>query len=99
MPCYLRGKIEIRDIDRLQNIANSVGLTINDGTSTYTVFKGTEIVGQLDKNINWSNTSIVIKTMLRDYNISKIKIAAQKKGWKVSGIEQKDDKIIIKIKE
>ena len=38
------------------------------------------------------------KEIMRNYSISKVKIAAQKKGWKTT-VKQEDDKIIIKVRE
>ena len=38
------------------------------------------------------------KEIMRNYSISKVKIAAQKKGWKTT-VKQEDDKIIIKLRE
>ena len=35
---------------------------------------------------------------MRNYSISKVKMAAQKKGWKTT-VKQEDDKIIIKVRE
>ena len=38
------------------------------------------------------------KEIMRNYSISKVKMAAQKKGWKTT-VKQEDNKIIIKVRE
>jgi hypothetical protein len=86
MPCYLRGRIVISDEDKLIEEAAKTGIVLDKERAKEWIKLAFE------QKIN-------TKEIIRNYNISKIKMAAQKKGWKISSIEQKDDKIIIKIKE
>lgn len=99
MPCYLLGRIVISDYERLKARGTNLGLTIikqgelilvttTDGSI---LFKGTE------KDL-LSQPSSILNTLLRDYNIQKVKLSAQKAGWKTR-IQHEDNKIKITLTE
>ena len=86
MPCYLLGRIAITDEERLIEEASKFGIILSKERAQEWVKLAFE-----SKN----NT----KDILRNYNILKVKLAAQKKGWKISNIKQEEDKIIIRLRE
>jgi len=86
MPCYLIGKIVITDEERLIEEASKFGIVLNK-----------------ERAKEWIKLSfeqqINTKDIMRNYNISKVKQAAQKKGWKVGNIKYENDKVIIRLRE
>ena len=86
MPCYLIGKIVITDEERLIEEASKFGIVLNK-----------------ERAKEWIKLSfeqqINTKDIMRNYNIAKVKQAAQKKGWKVGNIKYENDKVIIRLRE
>ena len=100
MPCYMRGNIVIRDIDRLNQVARPMGLNIIEDFNVYRILnKEGELIGTFNKDGFLGQKDTLIKNIFREYNIYKVKMAAQKKGWKVSNIDTQNDKIVIKLRE
>jgi len=100
MPCYMRGNIVIRDIDRLNQVARPMGLNIIEDFNVYRILnKEEELIGTFNKDGFLGQKDTLIKNIFREYNIYKVKMAAQKKGWKVSNIDTQNDKIVIKLRE
>jgi len=97
----MKGRILIRDIDKLRDIANPMGLEVIQSQEFYQIYKsGTlEKLGYIDSNVDWSKAPKLIKEMFRTYNERIIKLAVQKKGYKVKSVKQLDDKMIIRISE
>ena len=100
MPCYMRGNIVIRDIDRLNQVARPMGLNIIEDFNVYRILNQEgELIGTFNKDGFLGQKDTLIKNIFREYNIYKVKMAAQKKGWKVSNIDTQNDKIVIKLRE
>jgi len=85
MPCWMRGRVVVTDEELLIKEAAKVGIVLDAERAKEWVKLAQE--GKI-------NT----KEIMRNYSISKVKIAAQKKGWKTT-VKQEDDKIIIKVRE
>ena len=85
MPCYLRGRVIVTDEELLIKEASKVGMVLNTERARELVRLSRE--GKI-------NT----KEIMRNYSISKVKLAAQKKGWK-SSVKQEGDKIVITLRE
>jgi len=85
MPCYLRGRVLVTDEELLIKEASKVGIVLDRiGAREWT---------QLARE-----GKINTKEVLRNYSITKVKLAAQKKGWK-SSVKQEGDKIVITLRE
>jgi len=96
----MRGNIVIRDIDRLNQVARPMGLNIIEDFNVYRILnKEEELIGTFNKDGFLGQKDTLIKNIFREYNIYKVKMAAQKKGWKVSNIDTQNDKIVIKLRE
>ena len=85
MPCWMRGQVVVTDEELLIKEAAKVGIVLDTERAKEWVKLAQE--GKI-------NT----KEIMRNYSISKVKMAAQKKGWKTT-VKQEDDKIIIKVRE
>ena len=85
MPCWMRGRVVVTDEELLIKEAAKVGIILDTERAKEWVKLAQE--GKI-------NT----KEIMRNYSISKVKMAAQKKGWKTT-VKQEDDKIIIKVRE
>ena len=85
MPCWMRGQVVVTDEELLIKEAAKVGIVLDTERAKEWVKLAQE--GKI-------NT----KEIMRNYSISKVKMAAQKKGWKTT-VKQEDDKIIIKLRE
>jgi len=85
MPCWMSGRVVVTDEELLIKEAAKVGIVLDTERAKEWVKLAQE--GKI-------NT----KEIMRNYSISKVKIAAQKKGWKTT-VKQEDDKIIIKVRE
>ena len=85
MPCWMRGRVVVTDEELLIKEAAKVGIVLDTERAKEWVQLARE--GKI-------NT----KEIMRNYSISKVKMAAQKKGWKTT-VKQEDDKIIIKLRE
>ena len=85
MPCWMRGRVVVTDEELLIKEAAKVGIVLDTERAKEWVQLARE--GKI-------NT----KEIMRNYSISKVKMAAQKKGWKTT-VKQEDDKIIIKVRE
>jgi len=85
MPCWMRGRVVVTDEELLIKEAAKVGIVLDAERAKEWVKLAQE--GKI-------NT----KEIMRNYSISKVKMAAQKKGWKTT-VKQEDDKIIIKVRE
>mgnify|MGYP006404441287 FL=1 len=85
MPCWMSGRVVVTDEELLIKEAAKVGIVLDAERAKEWVKLAQE--GKI-------NT----KEIMRNYSISKVKIAAQKKGWKTT-VKQEDDKIIIKLRE
>ena len=85
MPCWMRGRVVVTDEELLIKEAAKVGIVLDAERAKEWVKLAQE--GKI-------NT----KEIMRNYSISKVKMAAQKKGWKTT-VKQEDDKIIIKLRE
>ena len=85
MPCYLRGRVIVTDEELLIKEASKEGMVLNTERARELVRLSRE--GKI-------NT----KEIMRNYSISKVKLAAQKKGWK-SSVKQEGDKIVITLRE
>ena len=85
MPCWMSGRVVVTDEELLIKEAAKVGIVLDAERAKEWVKLAQE--GKI-------NT----KEIMRNYSISKVKIAAQKKGWKTT-VKQEDDKIIIKVRE
>jgi hypothetical protein len=85
MPCWMRGRVVITDEELLIKEAAKVGIVLDTERAKDWVQLARE--GKI-------NT----KEIMRNYSISKVKMAAQKKGWKTT-VKQEDNKIIIKVRE
>ena len=81
----MRGRVVVTDEELLIKEAAKVGIVLDAERAKEWVKLAQE--GKI-------NT----KEIMRNYSISKVKIAAQKKGWKTT-VKQEDDKIIIKVRE
>tara|TARA_Y100000310_G_C20506208_1_gene726540 strand:- start:385 stop:690 length:306 start_codon:yes stop_codon:yes gene_type:complete len=101
MPCYLTGKIIIKDIDRLKAVADQLGLVIKESLELYGVYHGTtlEKLGDIDRSIDVSQSSDLIKNLFKEYSVTKIKQLVQRKGWTITSIKQEDNKLRIKMRE
>jgi len=96
----MRGNIVIRDIDRLNQVARPMGLNIIEDFNVYRILNQEgELIGTFNKDGFLGQKDTLIKNIFREYNIYKVKMAAQKKGWKVSNIDTQNDKIVIKLRE
>jgi hypothetical protein len=85
MPCWMSGRVVVTDEELLIKEAAKVGIVLDTERAKEWVKLAQE--GKI-------NT----KEIMRNYSISKVKMAAQKKGWKTT-VKQEDDKIIIKVRE
>ena len=85
MPCWMRGRVVVTDEELLIKEAAKVGIVLDAERAKEWVKLAQE--GKI-------NT----KEIMRNYSISKVKMAAQKKGWKTT-VKQENDKIIIKVRE
>ena len=85
MPCWMRGRVVVTDEELLIKEAAKVGIVLDTERAKEWVKLARE--GKI-------NT----KEIMRNYSISKVKMAAQKKGWKTT-VKQEDNKIIIKVRE
>ena len=85
MPCWMRGRVVVTDEELLITEAAKVGIVLDTERAKEWVKLARE--GKI-------NT----KEIMRNYSISKVKMAAQKKGWKTT-VKQENDKIIIKVRE
>jgi len=85
MPCWMRGRVVVTDEELLIKEAAKVGIVLDTERARDWVKLAQE--GKI-------NT----KEIMRNYSISKVKMAAQKKGWKTT-VKQEGDKIIIKLRE
>ena len=85
MPCWMRGRVVVTDEELLIKEAAKVGIVLDTERAKEWVQLARE--GKI-------NT----KEIMRNYSISKVKMAAQKKGWKTT-VKQEDNKIIIKVRE
>jgi hypothetical protein len=85
MPCWMRGRVVVTDEELLIKEAAKVGIVLDAERAKEWVKLAQE--GKI-------NT----KEIMRNYSISKVKMAAQKKGWKTT-VKQEDNKIIIKVRE
>ena len=85
MPCWMRGRVVVTDEELLIKEAAKVGIVLDAERAKEWVKLARE--GKI-------NT----KEIMRNYSISKVKMAAQKKGWKTT-VKQEDNKIIIKVRE
>ena len=85
MPCWMRGRVVVTDEELLIKEAAKVGIVLDTERAKEWVQLARE--GKI-------NT----KEIMRNYSISKVKMAAQKKGWKTT-VKQEGDKIIIKLRE
>ena len=81
----MRGRVVVTDEELLIKEAAKVGIVLDAERAKEWVKLAQE--GKI-------NT----KEIMRNYSISKVKMAAQKKGWKTT-VKQEDDKIIIKVRE
>ena len=85
MPCWMRGRVVVTDEELLIKEAAKVGIVLDTERAKEWVKLAQE--GKI-------NT----KEIMRNYSISKVKMAAQKKGWKTT-VKQEGNKIIIKLRE
>ena len=85
MPCWMSGRVVVTDEELLIKEAAKVGIVLDTERAKEWVKLAQE--GKI-------NT----KEIMRNYSISKVKMAAQKKGWKTT-VKQEDNKIIIKVRE
>ena len=85
MPCWMSGQVVVTDEELLIKEAAKVGIVLDAERAKEWVKLAQE--GKI-------NT----KEIMRNYSISKVKMAAQKKGWKTT-VKQEDNKIIIKVRE
>jgi len=85
MPCWMSGRVVVTDEELLIKEAAKVGIVLDTERAKEWVQLARE--GKI-------NT----KEIMRNYSISKVKMAAQKKGWKTT-VKQEDNKIIIKVRE
>ena len=81
----MRGRVVVTDEELLIKEAAKVGIVLDAERAKEWVKLAQE--GKI-------NT----KEIMRNYSISKVKMAAQKKGWKTT-VKQEDNKIIIKVRE
>jgi hypothetical protein len=81
----MRGRVVVTDEELLIKEAAKVGIILDAERAKEWVKLAQE--GKI-------NT----KEIMRNYSISKVKQAAQKKGWKTT-VKQEGDKIIIKLRE
>ena len=81
----MRGQVVVTDEELLIKEAAKVGIVLDTERAKEWVQLARE--GKI-------NT----KEIMRNYSISKVKMAAQKKGWKTT-VKQEDNKIIIKVRE
>ena len=86
MPCYLTGTIKITDEELLKQEASKFGFVLDKDRLQ-------------DLVAIYKEGKLTTKEIFRQYNIATIKLASQKKGWKVSSIKQQEDKIIIRVRE
>ena len=85
MPCWMRGQVVVTDEELLIKEAAKEGIVLDTERAKEWVKLARE--GKINS-----------KEIMRNYSISKVKMAAQKKGWKTT-VKQEDDKIIIKVRE
>lgn len=104
MPCFLRGRAIIRDIDRLRDIASQYNLTITEQGGMYHITQGETPVlsiatSELNSYLYSGNASTLLQKITREYNTRLVKLTAQRKGWRIGTIKEEKDRVIIRIRE
>ena len=101
MPCFLTGRIVITDFERMKLVARQFNLILSEDElrGQIEIYREDELVASVKKSEILKGVNSTFKTIIRQYNIMKIKLAAQKKGWTISSIKEDKDKITVKIRE
>ena len=99
MPCYLRGTLRITDFEKLQQQAIKLGLRIfREGEKVIISKSGARVSETTDEELIRGGNPYLTE-VVKQYAISQVKMAVQKKGWKVSSIKEEGDKIIMRLRE
>jgi hypothetical protein len=102
MPCYLTGRIVIKDIEYLAQSAEKYGFTVEEKENSFLIYLDGVVLYRLDKPIqklNYESAQKLFKSeIMVQYNLDKIKQAVRKKGMTINKISKEEDKIKIRIK-
>lgn len=99
MPCYLRGRIKVTDLERLRDVASNIGLEVRKVADEYHIFKDDTLIGTVGKNGVSESSRALMSNMLVGYSVAKVKQVAQKRGWKVTSVTTKEDRVIVRVSE
>ena len=100
MPCWMRGQIKLTDFERLQIEAKKSGLLlVEDSTKSIVVWKGSIVIARVQRNELMTGGKSVLKDIMKSYTTQKIKMAAQKKGWKVRETTNTKGELVLTVSE
>jgi len=100
MPCFMKGQIKLTDFEKLKKEADKLGLILIELDTGYiNVWHNSNQIATINRNELMTGRDGLLRQVMKSYSISQIKMAAQKKGWKVKQSTNKKGELVLTVRE
>lgn len=105
MPCYIRGRIEVKDIEMFKSALKDLDYSFNEGQLSIKVYKDNRHIGTLNlynNTFNYLRTSLGTNSkniLIQKYSEKQIRKIARQKGWSIDSVKQDEKQLKIKLSQ